>query len=116
MVPLLPDIQSVASIGRAQELAALLPSGRALFVLNRFDELRPLHREIRTHLESLLGERLAPVAIRESEFVAEALSLGITVLDHAPQSPVANDLEQFVAWLEDRLASPASGPEKVEIA
>jgi cellulose synthase operon protein YhjQ len=116
IIPLLPDIQSVASIGRAQELASTSPNGRVLFLLNRFQETHPLHREIRTHLESLLGDQLAPVAIRESEFVAEALSLGMTVLDHAPQSPVAQDIERLVAWLEERLANPENASEKVEIA
>ena len=104
IVPLLPDIQSVASLGRAEELAGMVAGGRILFVLNRFDESRALHREIRSHLENLLAERLAPVAIRESEYVAEALSLGMTVLDHAPQSPVASDMEQLVVWLEESLA------------
>jgi cellulose biosynthesis protein BcsQ len=95
----------------------MVPGGRALFVLNRFDEVRPLHREIRAHLENLLGDRLAPVAIRESEYVAEALSLGMTVLDHVPQSPLAKDMEQLVPWLEERLASAVEGAaDKVEIA
>jgi len=78
-----------------------------LFVLNRFDEARPLHRDIRTHLEKILDDRLAPIAIRESEFVPEALSLGMTVFDHVPQSPVTQDFEQLVLWLEQRLSSAA---------
>jgi len=117
VVPLVPDVQSIATLGWVEELSGKLTEGRnlrSLFVLNRFDETRALHREIRTHLEKVLEGRLAPVALRESEAVAEALSLGMTVVDHAPQSPVAKDFEQFVAWLEARLAQiPA---EKVEIA
>jgi cellulose synthase operon protein YhjQ len=122
VVPLVPDVQSIASIARAEELAGRLEDGhethgRALFVLNRFDESKPLHREIRTHLEKLLEGRLAPVAIRESEFVPEALSLGLTVLDHLPQSQVAKDFEQFAGWLEEHLASAVDvSTEKVEIA
>jgi cellulose synthase operon protein YhjQ len=117
VVPLTPDVQSIASIARVEELAGQTPHGRTLFVLNRFDEARPLHREIRTHLEKLLEGRLAPFAVRESEYVSEALSLGMTVLDHLPQSPVAKDFEQFAGWLEEHLSSAAEvSAEKVEIA
>ncbi len=117
VVPLVPDVQSIASLARVEELSGMLPegqSGRSLFVLNRFDEARPLHREIRAHLEKILEDRLAPVAVRESESVAEALSLGMTVVDHVPQSPVAKDFEQLVSWLETRLSETSA--EKVEIA
>jgi cellulose synthase operon protein YhjQ len=120
VIPLVPDVQSIASIGHVEALSDLSSEGqnrRCLFVLNRFDEARPLHREIRSHLEKVLEDRLAPLAVRESEYVPEALSLGMTVLDHAPQSPVANDVEQLVAWLEGRLLRPAEiSSEKVEIA
>lgn len=116
VVPLVPDVQSIASIARVEELSGMLAEGqrgRSLFVLNRFDGARTLHREIRTHLEKILEDRLAPVAVRESESVAEALSLGMTVVDHVPQSPVAKDFEQLVTWLEARLSETS---EKVEIA
>jgi cellulose synthase operon protein YhjQ len=120
IVPLVPDVQSIASIARVEQLSAMLEAGqngRNLFVLNRFDEARPLHREIRTHLEKLLEDRLAPVAVRESEYIPEALSLGMTVLDHAPQAPVVKDFEQLVPWLEGRfLSSTEASVAKVEIA
>jgi cellulose biosynthesis protein BcsQ len=120
IVPLVPDVQSIATIARAEELAAMLEEGpgrRTMFVLNRFDEGRPMHREIRTYLEKLLGDRLAPVAVRESEYIPEALSLGMTVLDHAPQAPVVKDFVQLVAWLEGNLANPReASAERVEIA
>jgi cellulose synthase operon protein YhjQ len=120
VIPLVPDVQSIASIARVEALSDLSSEGqnrRCLFVLNRYDEARPLHREIRNHLEKVLEERLAPLAVRESEYVPEALSLGMTVLDHVPQSPVANDFEQLAAWLEARLLGPAEIlSEKVEIA
>jgi cellulose synthase operon protein YhjQ len=120
IVPLVPDVQSIASIARAEELSGMLEggqNGRNLFVLNRFDEARPLHREIRTYLEKLLQDRLSPVAVRESEYIPEALSLGMTVLDHAPQAAVVKDFEQLVPWLEGRfLSSTEDSVAKVEIA
>lgn len=120
LVPLVPDVQSLASLARVEELCGAseaAPSGRSLFVLNRFDETRPLHREIRTHLEKLLEGRLATVAVRESEYFAEALSLGVTVVDHVPQAAVVKEIEQLVAWLEKQLASAAETlAAKVEIA
>jgi cellulose synthase operon protein YhjQ len=120
IVPLIPDVQSIASIARAEELSGMLEegqNGRNLFVLNRFDEARPMHREIRTYLEKLLEDRLAPVAIRESEYIPEALSLGMTVLDHAPQAAVVKDFAQLVAWLEGNFSSAReASAERVEIA
>jgi MinD-like ATPase involved in chromosome partitioning or flagellar assembly len=120
IVPLVPDVQSMASIARVEELSRSQEGGqegRNLFVLNRFEDARPLHREIRSHLEKLLADRLAPVAVRESQYIPEALSLGVTVLDHAPQSPVVQDFEHLVGWLEGRLSSVAEvSAEKVEIA
>jgi len=120
IVPLVPDVQSIASIARAEELSGMLEegqSGRNLFVLNRFDEARALHREIRTYLEKLLGDRLAPVAVRESEYIPEALSLGMTVLDHAPQAAVVRDFAEPAAWLEVRvLNARQASAERVEIA
>ena len=44
IVPLVPDVQSIATIARAEELSGNLEEGpdrRSLFVLNRFDEGRP---------------------------------------------------------------------------
>jgi cellulose biosynthesis protein BcsQ len=120
VVPLVPDIQSIATIARVEEVSAALSEGqggRSLFVLNRFDETRPLHRDIRTRLEKILEDRLAPIAIRESEYVAEALSLGMTVVDHVPQSPITQDFEQLVIWLEQRLSNAAeSSAAQVESA
>lgn len=117
IVPLVPDVQSIASLAWVEELSGKLaerPGGRSLFVLNRFDQTRALHREIRAHLEKVLEDQLAPVAVRESESVPEALSLGMTVIDHVPQSPIVQDFEQLVVWLEARLSETSA--EKVEIA
>jgi cellulose synthase operon protein YhjQ len=120
IVPLVPDVQSIAGIARAEELSGLLKdgqSGRNLFVLNRFDEARPLHREIRTYLEKLLEDRLAPVAVRESEYIPEALSLGMTVLDHAPKAAVVKDFAELATWLEVRVLNARdASAERVEIA
>jgi cellulose synthase operon protein YhjQ len=120
IVPLIPDVQSIASMARAEELSSMLEDGqhrRNLFVLNRFDEARPMHREIRTYLEKLLEDRLAPVVVRESEYIPEALSLGMTVLDHAPQAAVVKDFTQLVAWLEGHFStSREATAEKAEIA
>jgi cellulose biosynthesis protein BcsQ len=116
VIPLTPDVQSVATLAACEELFGAAGDGQAsrtLFVLNRFDEKRSLHREIRSHLEKALAERLAPVALRESEAVADALALGMTVIDHAPQSPLSQDFEQLVSWLDVRVANTS---EKVEIA
>jgi MinD-like ATPase involved in chromosome partitioning or flagellar assembly len=118
VIPLTPDVQSIASLTGCEELFAQSEQQekkqRCLFVLNRFDETRALHREIRSDLEKLFEGRMAPVALRESESVAEALSLGMTIVDHVPQSPITRDFEQFAQWLQEQLLNTSS--EKIEIA
>ncbi len=49
--------------------------------------------------------------------MAEALSLGMTVVDQVPQSPITQDFEQLVIWLEQRLSNAAeSSAAQVESA
>lgn len=116
IVPVSPDIQSVASIGRVRAQAAMLTGTKVSFLLNRYQESRQLHREIRGHLEKELADQLSPVVISESEYVAEALSLGKTVLDHVPLAPVAREVEQLATWLESALCEPEAASGKAGIA
>ena len=55
-----------------------------------------------------LGDRLLPFAIRRSPGVSEALAEGMTVMDYAPESPVAADYLNLVSWLRTQSA-PAPG-------
>lgn len=104
LVPVLADMRGVKAAVRLSEQLDSYESeqGRRLafyFVLNQFDRASRLQEEMRQHLMRRLGGRLAPVAIRWAEEVGAALAEGTTVLDYAPESPVAQDFESLGEWL-----------------
>ena len=96
LVPILPDISSVASLGSLEAFLASLASPDArlvepLYLLNQFDASLPLHLDVREMLRRQLGDRLLPFVLRRSSAVSEALAEGMTVIDYAPDSPAAGD-------------------------
>ena len=66
-------------------------------MLNQFDPSLPLHLDVREVLREQLGERLLPFALRRTPAVSEALAEGMTVVDYAPASTVAEDFVALAA-------------------
>src|SRR5690348_12523235 len=60
--------------------------------------------DVREVLRERLGNRLLPFALRRSPAVGEALAEGMTVLDYAPASPIAQDFISFGAWIKTHSA------------
>jgi cellulose synthase operon protein YhjQ len=106
LVPLLPDMSSVASLG---PLEALPESGETLYLLNQFDAESSLHLDVRALLQQQLGDRLLPFVVRRSYAVSEALAEGMTVIDYAPDSPVAEDYRVLASWLRSFAAASEVG-------
>jgi len=106
LVPLLPDMSSVASLG---PLEALPESGETLYLLNQFDAESPLHLDVRALLQQQLGDRLLPFVVRRSYAISEALAEGMTVIDYAPDSPVAEDYRVLASWLRSYAAASETG-------
>jgi cellulose synthase operon protein YhjQ len=106
LVPVLPDMSSVVSLGL---LEALPESGEKLYLLNQFDDESPLHLDVRAILQQQLGDRLLPLVVRRSPAVSEALAEGMTVIDYAPDSPVAEDYRVLASWLRSFAVAPAAG-------
>jgi cellulose synthase operon protein YhjQ len=107
LVPILPDMSSVACIGSLEAFDAGSARGeKILYLLNQFDALSPLHRDVRALLQQQLGDRLLPFVLRRSSLVSEALAEGMTVIDYAPGSDIAADYQDLTAWLRS-LAAPA---------
>lgn len=100
LMPLLPDLRSLAAV--AGHDAATTGAGRVVYVLNQFDGVRGLHQEYRSRLRDRLGADLAPVAIRRSEQVEEALARGLTAFDLTPEPPAAADFRQLAAWVAEQ--------------
>jgi cellulose biosynthesis protein BcsQ len=108
-----PDMSSVISLNIVERFFADVTdaSGKPVhprYVLNRFDASQPLHLDVREVLRQHLGERLLPFVIRRSPAVSEALAEGMTVMDYAPETPVAEDVLNLASWLRTQ-AAPAHG-------
>lgn len=117
IVPILPDMSSVASLGVIDGFLsrpARLPGGeglasQTLYLLNQFDSASPLHLDLREMLQHQLGDRLLPFVLRRSSAVSEALAEGMTVIDYAPGSAVAEDYWNLAAWLRSVVAPAEVG-------
>ncbi|HSU20161.1 MAG TPA: cellulose synthase operon protein YhjQ/BcsQ [Acidobacteriaceae bacterium] len=113
LVPMKPDMSSVISLGAVERFFADIAdaNGKPVhprYVLNGFDSAQPLHLDVREVLRQQLGDRLLPFVIRRSPAVSEALAEGMTVMDYAPESPVAGDFLNMASWLRTQ-AAPAPG-------
>jgi cellulose synthase operon protein YhjQ len=113
IVPMAPDMSSVISLNMVERFFADVTdaNGKAVhprYVLNGFDASQPLHLDVREVLRQQLGDRLLPFVIRRSPAVSEALAEGMTVMDYAPETPVAGDVLNLASWLRTQ-AAPAAG-------
>lgn len=114
LIPVAPDMNSVISLGFVEEFFSGLIDGdgnplRPFYVLNQFDPLLPLHLDVREVLRRKLGDRLLPFVIRRAPSVSEALAEGMTVVDYAPDAPIAEDYISIATWLRSIAAPTASG-------
>jgi len=112
LVPVAPDMNSVISLQSLEKFfsGAVDGDGRPLqpfYVMNQFDASLPLHLDVREVLRRQLGERLLPFVIRRTPAVSEALAEGMTVVDYAPDTPVAEDYMNVATWLRT-VAAPAT--------
>ncbi len=112
LVPMVPDMNSVVSVSSIDSFFQHNPnpamkSAMPYYVLNQFDPSLPLHLDIREVLREQLGDRLLPFVVRRSPAVSEALAEGMTVMDYAPSSTVAEDFGTLAGWVKTQSA-PAS--------
>lgn len=111
LVPVVPDMSSVVSVSSIDAFFRhnLTATGQPVmpyYVLNQFDPSLPLHLDVREVLREQLGDRLLPFALRRATSVSEALAEGMTVMDYAPNSTVAEDFGALAGWVKG-LAAPA---------
>ena len=108
LVPVLPDLSSLACLGLLDILLADSPS-QVLYLLNQFDASLPLHLDVRAMLQQQLGDRLIPFVLRRSSVVSEAVADGMTVIDYAPDSGAAEDYRALAGWLHSFIAPAVAG-------
>jgi cellulose synthase operon protein YhjQ len=112
LVPVAPDMNSVISLQTVEKFFSGVNDGdgrplQPYYVLNQFDTSLPLHLDVREVMRRQLGERLLPFVIRRAPAVSEALAEGMTVVDYAPDAPVAEDYHNLATWLRT-IAAPAT--------
>ncbi len=112
LVPMIPDMNSVVSVSSIDSFFQhnINPNSKQVmpfYILNQFDSSLPLHLDIREILREQLGDRLLPLALRRTPAVSEALAEGMTVMDYAPNSTVAEDFANLAGWVKSQSA-PAS--------
>jgi cellulose synthase operon protein YhjQ len=112
LVPVAPDMNSVISLQMVEKFFAGVNDGDGrpllpFYVLNQFDTSLPLHLDVREVMRRQLGDRLLPFVIRRAPSVSEALAEGMTVVDYAPDAPVAEDYLNLATWLRT-VAAPAT--------
>ena len=112
LVPVAPDMNSVISLQTVEKFFSGVNDGdgrplQPFYVLNQFDTSLPLHLDIREVMRRQLGDRLLPFVIRRAPAVSEALAEGMTVVDYAPDAPVAEDYLNLATWLRT-VAAPAT--------
>ena len=91
-VALLAAVPDVSSLVGARALKRILSENNSvsqpICVLNKFDSSQALHTEIRGWFEENFSQVFT---LQRSDLVNEALAEGLTVVDWAPQSPIAAD-------------------------
>ncbi len=112
LVPVAPDMNSVISLQTVEKFFGGVNDGdgrplQPYYVLNQFDTSLPLHLDVREVMRRQLGDRLLPFVIRRAPAVSEALAEGMTVVDYAPDAPVAEDYLNLATWLRT-VAAPAT--------
>jgi cellulose synthase operon protein YhjQ len=112
LVPVIPDMNSVVSVSSIDAFFEhnSNPAGKPslpFYVLNQFDASLPLHLDVREVLREQLGDRLLPFALRRMPAISEALAEGMTVVDYAPNSPLADDFSTLAGWVKS-LSAPAT--------
>jgi cellulose synthase operon protein YhjQ len=112
LVPVAPDMNSVISLQTVEKFFHDVNDGDGrplmpFYVLNQFDTSLPLHLDVREVMRRQLGDRLLPFVIRRAPSVSEALAEGMTVVDYAPDAPVAEDYLNLATWLRT-VAAPAT--------
>jgi cellulose synthase operon protein YhjQ len=110
LVPLLPDMNSVVSVSSIDAFFDHNGNAAAVhslpnYVLNQFDSSLPLHLDVREVLREQLGDRLLPFVLRRAPAVSEALAEGMTIIDYAPNSGVAEDFAGLASWVKSLSAA-----------
>lgn len=92
----LPAVQrKLTDMGRIEQ---------AFYLVNFADAARRLHNDITSVMRLDLGDRLLPYFIHHDEAVPESLASNSSLVDYAPHSQAAHDLQGLASWLIEQAA------------
>ena len=108
LVPLRTDLNSILTVPRIEAMvSAMRAQGLTVpaphYIFNAWNEQSPRDQQMRDLVSRQYGERLLPIAIRDSHECEEAIAGRMTVADHSPASEIASDYSSLAAWISDLL-------------
>ncbi len=104
LVPLRPDINGLIIINRIEQAVSKLtspPERGVYYVLNQYDETKPIHREIRSALKNRIRERLLDIVVPLDDSVQEALASGALPETYRSDAPFVAAIQKLSIWLRD---------------
>lgn len=113
IVPVLPDMLTAM---RAVILDNALQGsrvGNVDFVLNRFVESNPVHRQVKAWLREYLGERLLPFEIQEEPSLGPLATGDPHGGEHVWSSNFRRSVELLATWLETAISDAGVEPREV---
>ncbi len=107
LVVMIPDAGSYATLTAIESLLEYYCANRSdcygtFYVLNQFNAEHPLNRDIKTVMQTILGERLSPYPIHRDESLSEALAFQQPVAQYAPHCQAVDDIAHLTAWLQNK--------------
>jgi cellulose biosynthesis protein BcsQ len=106
-VVLLADAGSYATIPAMEiwldDMLALYPKLRIVYLLNRIDRSEALNRDVADKLHMDLDGRMVPIGIHSDEAVSEALAFLQPVLTYDPHGQASHDYARLASWLIETL-------------
>ncbi|HCI51723.1 MAG TPA: cellulose synthase operon protein YhjQ [Gallionella sp.] len=108
LVVMIPDAGSYATLTAIEGLLDYYCANRtdfygSYYVLNQFDADHPLNRDIKTVMQTVLGDRLAPFPIHRDESLSEALAYQQPAAEYAPHCQAVDDIAQLTGWLQNQV-------------
>lgn len=97
---------SYAALAEPHGCFAPEDTGKISYLINNFDPLLALDRDIAGLISVDHKTLLCPVIIHRDESVREALASKLSVDAYAPESQAAADFSDLTTWLNARLADP----------
>jgi hypothetical protein len=110
LIPVLPNLMSAIDAVRLDDALDGPHSTHVHFLLNRYEDSQALHREVRSGLKTLLGDRLLPIEIEEDRWLQEVACSGRFHDEEALASKAICSLRQLADWLDiESLSGIANG-------